>query len=33
MLVRVSKDRAGGTLACAPAAWPALVTHTPSAVR
>lgn len=33
VLVRDSKDRAGGTLAFAPAAWSAFVTHTPSAVR
>ncbi|WJK40362.1 DUF397 domain-containing protein [Solwaraspora sp. WMMA2056] len=33
VLVRDSKDRAGSTLAFAPAAWSAFVAHTPSAVR
>ncbi|MFV2085169.1 DUF397 domain-containing protein [Micromonospora sp. LOL_021] len=33
VLVRDSKDRAGGTLAFASAAWSAFVAHTPSAVR
>ncbi|WFE24044.1 DUF397 domain-containing protein [Solwaraspora sp. WMMD937] len=33
VLVRDSKDRAGGTLAFASAAWSVFVAHTPSAVR